>query len=287
MFVFVFPGQGSQFPGMGKALYDESKQARSWFEKANATLGYSLTEVMFEGTEEELKQTKYTQVAIYTHSVIESLCQAEFEADAVAGHSLGEFSALAAAGAFPFEQGLELVNARALAMQEACEASESTMAAVLGLSDELVKDACDEITEEVVVAANFNTVGQVVISGSLAGVDLASDKLKELGAKRVVPLPVSGAFHSPFMESARAALADKIEATKFYRPTCPIYQNVTAKPTQDPEVIQKQLIAQLTSPVLWTQSVQQMLGDGASEFLEIGPGKVLTGLIRKVQRSTT
>lgn len=279
---FVFPGQGAQFVGMGKELYESSPKAKEMFEKANDILGFRITDLMFAGTDEDLKQTKVTQPAIFLHSVVLAASLTE-KPDMTAGHSLGEFSALVAAGALSFEDGLRLVHARALAMQKACEAHPSTMAAVLGLDDHIVEEACAGINE-VVVPANYNSPGQIVISGSIEGVKLASEKLAAAGAKRVVPLNVGGAFHSPLMEPARKELAAAIEATHFATPACPVYQNVDAKPYTDPVRIKANLVAQLTSAVKWTQIVKNMLADGVTSFLEIGPGKVLQGLIKKVDR---
>lgn len=278
--VFVFPGQGAQFVGMGKDLYENSPEAKELFERANEILGFRITDLMFNGTEADLKQTKVTQPAIFLHSVILAKSLNE-KPDMVAGHSLGEFSALVANGALSFEDGLKLVHARALAMQKACEANPSTMAAVLGLPDETVEEILDEI-DEVVVTANYNCPGQLVISGSNKGIEIACEKLKAAGAKRVLPLNVGGAFHSPLMEPARKELAEAIMNTKFSQPSCPVYQNVNAAPVSDPEEIKTNLIAQLTASVRWTQTVHNMLSDGASSFLEIGPGKVLQGLIKKV-----
>ncbi|WP_294142090.1 ACP S-malonyltransferase [uncultured Sanguibacteroides sp.] len=278
--VFVFPGQGAQFVGMGKDLYENSPEAKELFERANEILGFRITDLMFNGTEADLKQTKVTQPAIFLHSVILAKSLNE-KPDMVAGHSLGEFSALVANGALSFEDGLKLVHARALAMQKACEANPSTMAAVLGLPDETVEKILDEI-DEVVVTANYNCPGQLVISGSNKGIEIACEKLKAAGAKRVLPLNVGGAFHSPLMEPARKELAEAIMNTKFSQPSCPVYQNVNAAPVSDPEEIKTNLIAQLTASVRWTQTVHNMLSDGASSFLEIGPGKVLQGLIKKV-----
>jgi [acyl-carrier-protein] S-malonyltransferase len=281
MKAYIFPGQGSQFPGMGKELYEESEKARELFEQANSILGFTITRVMFEGTEEELKQTNVTQPAIFLHSVIRALTTEDFRPDMVAGHSLGEFSALVANGTLSFEDGMRLVAQRASAMQRACEINPSTMAAILGLSDEVVEQICAEV-DDIVVAANYNCPGQLVISGTNRGVDIACTRLKEAGAKRALPLPVGGAFHSPLMEPARQQLAAAIESTRFQTPRCPIYQNVTAQATADTSVIRKNLVAQLTAPVRWTQTVQQMTSDGARTFIECGPGKVLQGLVRKI-----
>ncbi len=284
MKAYVFPGQGAQFVGMGKDLYDNSPIAKELFENANQILGFRITDLMFAGTDEDLKQTKVTQPAIFLHSVIlAKVLGNDFKPDMVAGHSLGEFSALVAAGALSFDDGLRLVSARAMAMQKACELEPSTMAAVLGLDDMKVEEICASINE-VVVAANYNCPGQLVISGSVKGIDMACEKLKEAGAKRALKLAVSGAFHSPFMEPARQELEAAINSTPFSKPICPIYQNVTAKPTTNPEEIKTNLIAQLTSPVRWTQTVQNMIADGATEFVELGPGNVLQGLIKKVNK---
>lgn len=277
---FVFPGQGAQFVGMGKDLYENSPEAKELFEKANEILGFRITDLMFEGTDEDLKQTKVTQPAIFLHSVILAKSLNE-KPDMVAGHSLGEFSALVANGALSFEDGLRLVHARALAMQKACEANPSTMAAILGLPDETVENVLADI-DDVVVTANYNCPGQIVISGTMQGIATACEKLKAAGAKRALPLKVGGAFHSPLMEPARKELADAIMNTHFSKPSCPVYQNVNAQPVSDPEEIKKNLIDQLTASVRWTQTVQNMLSDGASSFLEIGPGSVLQGLIKKV-----
>ncbi|MBO7233297.1 MAG: ACP S-malonyltransferase [Bacteroidales bacterium] len=285
MKAFVFPGQGAQFVGMGKDLYDNSPLAKDMFLKANDILGFDITSLMFEGTPEDLKQTKVTQPAVFIHSVLAAKAMgADFQPDMVAGHSLGEFSALAAAGALSFEDALTLVSKRAMAMQKACEMNPSTMAAVLALPDETVENICNSITQEVVVAANYNCPGQIVISGSKAGIELAAEQLKAAGAKRVRPLAVSGAFHSPLMEPARQELAEAMEATHFVKPICPVYQNVDAKPYSDPDQIKANLVAQLTSPVRWTQTVLNMLADGADEFVELGPGQVLTGLIAKIRK---
>ncbi len=285
MKAFVFPGQGAQFVGMGKDLYDNSALAKDLFLKANDILGFDITSLMFEGTPEDLKQTKVTQPAVFIHSVVSAIAMgADFQPDMVAGHSLGEFSALTAAGALSFEDGLTLVSKRAMAMQKACELNPSTMAAVLALPDETVENVCNSITQEVVVAANYNCPGQIVISGTKAGIELAAEQLKAAGAKRVLPLAVGGAFHSPLMEPARQELAQAIEATQIVTPRCPVYQNVDAKPYTDPAQIKANLVAQLTSPVRWTQTVNNMLADGAEEFIELGPGQVLTGLIAKIRK---
>ncbi len=283
MKAYVFPGQGAQFVGMGKDLYDNSPIAKEMFEKANEILGFRITDIMFEGTDEELKQTKVTQPAIFLHSTILAKTIDGFKPDMVAGHSLGEFSALVANGALTFEDGLRLVAQRANAMQKACEMTPSTMAAVLGLENEVVEEVCESI-DGVVVPANYNTIGQLVISGAVPAVEEAVEKLKEKGARRAMLLNVGGAFHSPMMEPAREELASAIENTVFSTPTCPVYQNVTATAVTDPEEIKKNLVAQLTAPVRWTQTVQAMLADNAAEFVEVGPGKVLQGLIKKVDR---
>ena len=277
---YVFPGQGSQFPGMAKELYEGNPKAKEMFDKADEILGFKITEIMFGGTAEDLKQTKVTQPAIFLHSVILAACLPDFKPDMVAGHSLGEFSALVAAGAMDFEEGLRLVAIRAQAMQKACEISEGAMAAVLVLSTETIEQICAE-TDGVVVPANYNCEGQVVISGEKAAVTAACAKMKEAGARRALELPVGGAFHSPLMEPARAELADGIEKAVFRTPVCPVYQNVTGKPSTDPAEIKANLLAQLTAPVRWTQSVMNMVEDGATHFVEIGPGKVLQGLISK------
>ena len=286
MKAYVFPGQGAQFEGMGKDLYESSEQAHSLFEQANSILGYRLSDVMFEGSAEELKQTKITQPAIFLHSVVKAILAGdEFKPDVVAGHSLGEFSALVANGVLTMEDGLKLVQQRALAMQKACEAIESTMAAIVGLEDEKVEAVCDSITEEVVVAANYNCPGQLVISGSIPGIELAVEKLKEAGARRAIILNVGGAFHSPLMAPAEAELKSAIEATTFHVPKCPIYQNVNAQKATDPKVIQENLIAQLTSPVKWTQTMLNMIEAGVEEFVEVGgTGKVIRGMILRVNR---
>ena len=285
MKAFVFPGQGAQFVGMGKDLYENSALAKELFEKANDILGYRITDIMFNGTDEDLRQTKVTQPAVFLHSVISALCMGDdFKPEMTAGHSLGEFSALVAAGALSFEDGLKLVYARAMAMQKACEATPSTMAAIIALPDEKVEEICTTVNAEgeVCVPANYNCPGQIVISGTTQGIATACEKLKAAGAKRALPLKVGGAFHSPLMEPARKELADAIMNTHFSQPSCPVYQNVNAQPVSDPEEIKKNLIAQLTASVRWTQTVQNMLADGASSFLEIGPGNVLQGLIKKV-----
>ena len=282
MTAYIFPGQGAQFVGMGKGLYDSNDAARALFDKADAILGFSITKTMFEGTDEQLKQTNVTQPAIFLHSVILASTIENFAPDQVAGHSLGEFSALVAAGALSFEDGLRLVAQRAQAMQRACELYPSTMAAVLGLGDAIIESICVSVVGEVVVAANFNCPGQVVISGSFEGVRLAGELLKEAGAKRVLPLQVGGAFHSPLMQPAREELAEAINATPFVAPRCPIYQNVNAQAATDVATIKANLIAQLTAPVCWTQLVQNMIADGATHFVECGPGKVLQGLVKKI-----
>ncbi len=284
MKAYVFPGQGAQFPGMGKDLYENSPLAKELFDKANEILGFNITEIMFEGTVDDLKQTKVTQPAIFLHSVLLAKTLENFQPEMVAGHSLGEFSALVANGTLTFEDGLKLVSQRALAMQKACEMEPSTMAAIVGLADNVVEEVCASV-DDVVVPANYNCPGQLVISGSEAGIDKACALLTEKGAKRALKLVVGGAFHSPLMEPAREELAAAIEATTFSQPICPVYQNVNASPVSDPAVIKENLIAQLTAPVKWTQTVENMLKDGATSFTEIGPGKVLQGLIKKVDRS--
>lgn len=282
---FVFPGQGAQFVGMGKDMYENSELAKELFEKANDVLGFRITDLMFEGTDEDLRQTKVTQPAIFLHSVILTKAYADkFTPSMVAGHSLGEFSALVAAGALDFEDGLKLVYKRALAMQKACEAVPSTMAAVIGLADEKVEEICASI-DGVVVPANYNCPGQLVISGSHEAIDAACEKLSEAGARRALKLPVGGAFHSPLMDPAREELAAAIEQTTFKTPICPVYQNVSTKGETDPEVIKKNLVAQLTAPVKWTQSVQNMIADGAEQVVECGPGTVLQGLMRKINKA--
>ncbi len=285
MKAYIFPGQGAQFSGMGANLYENSAEARQLFDKANKILGFSITDVMFHGTAEDLKQTKITQPAIFLHSVITAkIMGADFKPEMTAGHSLGEFSALVAAGALTFEDGLKLVYQRALAMQEACEIEPSTMAAVLGLEDAIVEEVCKN-TDGIVVAANYNCPGQLVISGDIDAINQACETLKEKGARRALVLPVGGAFHSPLMEPAREKLAKAIMETEIGEPICPVYQNAVAKGVTDKDIIKENLIAQLTSPVKWTQSIQQMIADGGTNFTEIGPGKVLTGLMRKIDRS--
>jgi [acyl-carrier-protein] S-malonyltransferase len=284
---YVFPGQGAQFVGMGKDLYENNRKAKGLFDKANNILGYRITDIMFKGTEEDLRQTKVTQPAVFLHSVISTLCLDDFHPDMVAGHSLGEFSALTAAGALSFEDGLKLVYARAMAMQKACETVTSTMAAIIALPDETIEMICAEISTEgnVVVPANYNSPGQVVISGNIEAVHEACAKLKEAGAKRALPLTVGGAFHSQLMESARVELAKAIELSPMGTPICPIYQNVDALPHLNPAEIKKNLLKQLTAPVRWTQTVKNMIADGMTEFVECGPGQVLTGLIGRIQKT--
>lgn len=284
MKAYVFPGQGAQFSGMGKELYESSEIAKALFEKANGILGFRISDIMFEGTDEELKQTKVTQPAIFLHSVILAKTASDFNPDMVAGHSLGEFSALVANETLDFEDGLKLVYQRALAMQEACEINPSGMAAILGLEDDKVEEICAAITEEIVVPANYNCPGQLVISGTNKGIEIACEKMKEAGAKRALPLPVGGAFHSPLMKPAGEKLRKAIESTAFHQPSCPVYQNVSTKGVKDVEEIKKNLIAQLTAPVRWTQSVQNMVTDGATLFIECGPGKVLQGLVKKIHK---
>ena len=286
MKAYIFPGQGSQFVGMGKTLFESSDAARNLFEQANKIMGFRITDLMFDGTDEDLKQTRVTQPAIFIHSVIAALTAGDqFRPDMVAGHSLGEFSALVANKALDFESGLRLVIARANAMQEACEANPSTMAAILGLDDAVVADICASITE-VVVPANYNCPGQIVISGSMEGVRIACEKLTAAGAKRALQLNVGGAFHSPLMEPARQKLAAAIDQTSFSNPICPVYQNVNALPSSDPAVIRKNLVDQLTAPVRWTQTVKNMVADGATVFTEVGPGKVLQGLVKKINKES-
>ena len=282
MKAYIFPGQGSQFSGMAKDLYENNPLAKEMLEKANSILGFRITDTMFSGTDEELKQTKVTQPAIFLHSVVLSATLADFKPDMVAGHSLGEFSALVANQTLSFEDALVLVSKRAQAMQKACEATPSTMAAVLGMDDAKVEEICASITDEVVVAANYNCPGQLVISGSIPGINKACELLKAAGAKRALVLPVGGAFHSPLMEPARVELEAAINATNFKQPICPVYQNYTASPVSNPDEIRKNLVAQLTAPVKWTQTVQRMTADGATHYVEVGPGKVLQGLVKKI-----
>ena len=287
MKAFVFPGQGAQFTGMSKELFETNKQAQELFLQANNILGFPITEVMFDGTDEDLRQTRVTQPAVFLHSVISAFCMGEeFQPDMVAGHSLGEFSALVASGALTFDDGLRLVSARATAMQQACELQSSTVSAIIGLDDETIEKVCSEVSDEghIVVAANYNSPGQVVISGSLEGIQLANERLLAAGARRALQLNVSGAFHSPFMEPARAMLETAIQQTTFNVPSCPVYQNVDALPHTNPEVIKANLVAQLTSPVRWTKTILNMINDGAEEFTECGPGNVLTGLIKKIRK---
>ncbi len=284
MKAYVFPGQGAQYPGMGKDLYENSTEAKVLFDKANDILGFDITKIMFEGTINDLKETKVTQPAIFLHSVLLAKTVKDFAPDMVAGHSLGEFSALVANGALTFEDGLKLVYQRALAMQKACDAEPSTMAAIVGLDDHIVEEVCAGI-EDIVVPANYNCPGQLVISGSISGIDKACEILTKKGAKRALKLVVGGAFHSPLMEPAREELAAAIEATTFSKPVCPVYQNANAQPVSDPGEIKQNLIAQLTVPVKWTQTVQNMIADGATSFTEIGPGKVLQGLVKRVDKN--
>ena len=287
---YLFPGQGSQFPGMGKALYESSPEARALMERSNEVLGFRITDIMFDGTDEDLRQTKVTQPAVFLHSVISAMCMGEdFKPEMTAGHSLGEFSALVAAGALSFEDGLRLVYARAMAMQKACEAAPSTMAAIIGLPDEKVEEICAEVNREgnVVIPANYNNPGQLVISGNIDAINEACAKLKEAGAKRALPLKVGGAFHSPLMQPAKDELQEAIEKTEVKAPVCPVYQNVDGKPHTDPAEIKQNLIAQLTSPVRWTQCVQNMIADGADDFTECGPGKALQGMIVKINREVS
>ena len=282
---YVFPGQGAQFVGMGKDLYDKFPQAKTMFKKANSILKFKITDVMFEGTDDDLRQTKVTQPAVFLHSVILASLLEDFDPTMVAGHSLGEFSALVANKVLSFEDGLRLVSKRAMAMQKACEAQPGTLAAVIGLEDAVVEKICASVKDAVVVPANYNSPGQLVISGSLEGVEAASEKLKEAGAKRVLPLKVGGAFHSPLMESARVELAEAINNTTFNQGICPIYQNVTGQSVNDPEIIKKNLVAQLTSPVMWTQTMNNILAAGVRNIVEVGPGTVLQGLFRRVDRN--
>ena len=291
MKAFVFPGQGAQFVGMGKDLYDNNAKAKELFEKANEILGYSITDIMFNGTDEDLKQTKVTQPAVFLHSVITAICMGDdFKPAMVAGHSLGEFSALVAAGALSFEDGLRLVYARAMAMQKACEAQPSTMAAIIALPDEKIEEICGKVSQMgkgVVVPANYNCPGQLVISGNVEAINEACEQLKAAGAKRALPLKVGGAFHSPLMQPAKDELQEAIEKTEFHKPVCPVYQNVDAQPHTEPQEIKQNLIAQLTSPVRWTKQVQHMIADGADDFTECGPGKALQGMIAKIDRNVT
>ena len=287
MKAFVFPGQGAQFPGMGKDLYENSPKAKELFEKANEILGFRITDIMFDGTDEDLRQTKVTQPAVFLHSVISALCMGEgFKPDMTAGHSLGEFSALVAAGALSFEDGLKLVYARAMAMQKACEATPSTMAAIIALPDSTVEEVCKKVNDEVgvCVAANYNCPGQIVISGAVEAIQAACEQLKAAGAKRALPLKVGGAFHSPLMQPAKEELEAAIQATEFHTPSCPVYQNVDALPHTDPTEIKANLVAQLTASVRWTQTVQNMVADGADDFTECGPGAVLQGPVKKIAK---
>lgn len=286
MKAYIFPGQGAQFPGMGKDIYERYEVARSLFHHANEVLGFIITDIMFNGTEEDLRQTRVTQPAIFLHSVILSRIISDFNPAMVAGHSLGEFSALVANGVLSFDDGLQLVYQRAMAMQRACEAEPSAMAAIIGLEDQIVEEVCNAI-DEIVIPANYNSPGQIVISGSIKGVDMAIEELSAKGAKKSIKLSVGGAFHSTLMESAKLDLEKAIESTIFNNPLCPVYQNVNAEPTTDPAQIKKNLIAQLTSPVRWTQTVRNMIRDGADEFIEVGPGKVLQGLVRKTDPSVS
>jgi [acyl-carrier-protein] S-malonyltransferase len=286
MKAFIFPGQGAQFTGMGKDIYDANPVAKQLFDSANGILGFNITEIMFTGSADDLKQTKVTQPAVFIHSVAIALAQDSVQPNMVAGHSLGEFSSLVVNKTLRFEDALRLVSKRALAMQRACEINPSTMAAILGLDNKVVEDICASITEEIVVAANYNCPGQLVISGSMKGIEIACEKLKAAGAKRALPLQVGGAFHSPLMEPAREELAAAIEATSFHTPICSVYQNVNGLPSTDTNVIKKNLISQLTAPVRWTQSIQNMVKDGAVSFVECGPGKVLQGLVKKIAPQT-